>query len=77
MKQALFILLGIFAQSTVFSIQSPNPQQQPSSQNWINDQQDQTDTYAIPSDSSEEEEKDEMQDLQKQQKKKQQKKSQQ
>lgn len=42
--------------------------------NWIKDQDDQTDTYAIPLDSSEQEEKDEERALRKEQLKKQQQK---
>jgi len=42
----------------------PNDREHPKqSQSWMKDQNDQTDTYAIPLDSSEEEERQEMQEL--------------
>jgi hypothetical protein len=70
MKISLFILCVAIFQGLPLSAQ-PSKTQHPQSQPWLKDQDDETDTYAIPSDTSEQEEKDEEENLQKLQKKRQ------
>lgn len=61
-------ILYALALTTCINIYADDSQKK---EKWMKDQNDQTDTYAIPLDSSEEEEKDEEKALKKEQKKKQ------
>lgn len=63
----LFIFIAI--NYLPISAETTKPATPPQKQNWIQDQDDQTDTYAIPLDTSEEEEKEEEKQLQKKTKK--------
>lgn len=68
MKKVIYLLLSLSC-LTLPLIAQP-PKKQPKNPTWLKDQQDQTDTYAIPSDSSEQEEEEEMETLKREQRRK-------
>jgi hypothetical protein len=59
------ILFAFFIFVSIAQLQADPPKTSSKSERWMKDQGDQTDTFAIPLDSSEEEEQQELQELEK------------